>query len=744
MAQGNYRGADCVFGWSFYSQGAAEGKQSSADQFIDFALRFFGDPDPTQGSPWDKGQRLTDLVREQKTLLILDGLEPLQNPLDKRLKDPALASLLRNLAIQNPGLAVLTTRLDVDDLKDYSDTTVKSVPLEHLSPEAGVQLLKNLGVKGTEKELSAAVKEYKGHALALNLLGTYLATVYEGDIRKRDKIPALLHDKDEQGKHARKVMAAYESWFADKPELNILYIIGLFDRPADVGAMDAVKAEPPIEGLTDKLQNLSDADYKFALQHLRDLRLLEPQDPANPDTLDAHPLVREYFGDKLKSSYPDAWTEAHSRLYEYYKDLPEKDFPDTLEEMQPLFAAVQHGCLAGKHQQTLDDVFWQRIRRRAEGYSIHKLGAPGADLSALSAFFEKPWTKPAPSLTDDAKAAFLNWVGFCLRSLGRLTEAAEPMKAGTNLQAQRKDWPNAASGSANLSELHLTLGRIQNAIDYARNSVAFAQKSGVLFEKIKSHSRLANSLLQAGRIFEAENLFFEAEGLWKEYQSQLPYIPSTEGFWFCDLLLSQGQLIQVEKRAALSLKEYSQKDNVLLDMALDKLSLGWVYLLQAIHEKTRDFTKAADFLNDAVDGLRESGNQDELPRGLFARAELYRYQSKFKEAWTDLEEAKEIAERGQMNLWLADYHLEAARLSLAQGKTKAAAEHYNEAETLVRQMDYHRRDPELLLIQAELQIAAGKKTQAKKTLAAAKKSIDKITAHRWDPELQQLQQKLTP
>jgi len=80
MQKEGYRGAERVLGWSFYSQGAAEGKQASADQFIAHALAWFGDPDPTKGSPWDKGERLAELVRQQRTLLILDGLEPLQQP----------------------------------------------------------------------------------------------------------------------------------------------------------------------------------------------------------------------------------------------------------------------------------------------------------------------------------------------------------------------------------------------------------------------------------------------------------------------------------------------------------------------------------------------------------------------------------------------------------------------------------------------------------------------------------------
>jgi hypothetical protein len=71
-----WRGAEKVFGWSFYSQGTD--RLSSSDEFIDAALRWFGDVDPKVGSPWDKGERLAALIKKQRTLLVLDGVEPLQ------------------------------------------------------------------------------------------------------------------------------------------------------------------------------------------------------------------------------------------------------------------------------------------------------------------------------------------------------------------------------------------------------------------------------------------------------------------------------------------------------------------------------------------------------------------------------------------------------------------------------------------------------------------------------------------
>ena len=246
-----YRGAERVYGWSFYSQGASEKKQVSSDLFIASALEWFGDSDPNKGTPWEKGERLADLIKKKRTLLILDGLEPLQNPPGEKqgqIKDPALKCLLRELAINNSGLCIITSRLEVDDIKDFVGKTVQNIPLERLSPEAGTVFLKHLGVKGPDDEIKQGVVEFDGHALALSLLGRYLAIVYQGDIRQRDKI-ARLTDEQNQGGHAKRVIESYEKWFEGKPELNILRIMGLFDRSAEGGAIKAVKANPPIKGL---------------------------------------------------------------------------------------------------------------------------------------------------------------------------------------------------------------------------------------------------------------------------------------------------------------------------------------------------------------------------------------------------------------------------------------------------------------------------------------------------------------
>jgi serine/threonine protein kinase len=111
MAAKHYRSAELVFGWSFYRQGSS-GDTSSADEFLDATLTWFGDPDRRPGSGWDKGERMAKLVAQRRTLLILDGLEPLQNspgPQEGRVRQPSLQALLRELATFNKGLCVITT-----------------------------------------------------------------------------------------------------------------------------------------------------------------------------------------------------------------------------------------------------------------------------------------------------------------------------------------------------------------------------------------------------------------------------------------------------------------------------------------------------------------------------------------------------------------------------------------------------------------------------------------------------------
>jgi len=249
MAADHYRSAQLVFGWSFYRQGTSGGT-SSADEFLEAALVWFGDPDPRIGTGWEKGERLAKLIAHRRTLLVLDGLEPLQNPpgpQEGRVREPALQALLRELAAFNAGLCVITTRMPVADITDHERTSALRRNLEQLSSDAGAKLLRALGVKGDEAELRSASEEFSGHCFSLTLLGSYLTDAFNGDIRFRKEISESLSHDVRQGIHARKVMESYQNWLGEGPELSVLRMLGLFVRWARSASGDTTEGIPWIE-----------------------------------------------------------------------------------------------------------------------------------------------------------------------------------------------------------------------------------------------------------------------------------------------------------------------------------------------------------------------------------------------------------------------------------------------------------------------------------------------------------------
>jgi tRNA A-37 threonylcarbamoyl transferase component Bud32 len=389
MAAEHYRSAKFVFGWSFYRQGTS-GDSSSADEFLDAALTWFGDSDPQVGTPWNKGVRLAKLIAHRRTLLVLDGLEPLQNPpgsQEGRVREPSLQALLRELAAFNTGLCVITTRTAVADIVSHEGTSALRRELDQLSADAGAKLLRALGVRGPEAELRGASDEFRGHCLALTLLGSYLTDAYNGDIRCRKEVSERLAHDVRQGVHARKVMESYQTWFAEGSELSVLRMLGLFDRPADEKAIGALLKAPAIRGLTESLTDLNPDKWRTILARLRRANLLAAEDPQNPGQLDTHPLVREYFGEQLRSQRADAWKECNRRLYNYYRTLAPR-LPKNFREMEPLFLAVICGCNAGLLREALHEIYVPRIQRGEASFSANVLGARGALTSVLVHFFE--------------------------------------------------------------------------------------------------------------------------------------------------------------------------------------------------------------------------------------------------------------------------------------------------------------------------------------------------------------------
>ena len=306
---------------------------------------------------------------------------------------------------------------------DGHGSLVINHPLEDLSDHASADLLVELGVHGRQRDLEAAVRELQGHALSVTLLGTYLAEVCGGDIRHRDQFDfahivlspeeqsELLTDKTiVPAKRAAKVMRGYLAQFEK------LAKEGATDGARRPGAGAAEPARPvrPASGRAGRgcaprdstfrahgrsVLRAPGEDIPALASQIAGCRKLTPKSSAPRGCARRraacancgscpNPIPRT-----RTNSMPTPWCAPSSPagskrprrrpprprisiLYRHYAAAA-PDLPDTLDAMQPLFHAVQHGVKAGRAQKAFDEVFRRRILHANDKYIFRVLGAFG-------------------------------------------------------------------------------------------------------------------------------------------------------------------------------------------------------------------------------------------------------------------------------------------------------------------------------------------------------------------------------
>ena len=338
-----WRDIESVFIWSFYSQGSSEDKQTHAADFFKAAFHHFHPDGKDADIPKDlreQGEVLAVLIAAQPSLLVLDGLEPLQYAAGGKtgskarqfggIKDPGVKVLLSKLADIDNGLTIVTTRIKLRELAENS--SVRRRKLAQIPTAAAIDLLRDRGIEAASfpreshpqlpeavhAEFVKAIEGLENHALSLNIAAHIVAENHGGQI-KAFKEAIIFRGADDIGgdtyRSAFRVIRAFEvglfrnlhgrlnresaaQILTDCPSANQLalcYFLGLFDRPAALDLLPVVYDSPPelrealIPG--DKAEFLAGIETAAAA---RDAVLNDPN-TSDDDRLEAREAFETYF-----------------------------------------------------------------------------------------------------------------------------------------------------------------------------------------------------------------------------------------------------------------------------------------------------------------------------------------------------------------------------------------------------------------------------------------------------------------
>jgi tetratricopeptide (TPR) repeat protein len=722
--------ADGIFWWSFYDQ-------PSVEQFFEAALAWIsgGTIDPRKVPSANRRMHIVaGMLAAGRYLFVLDGFEVMQHQDgdDYGLVKPNdLQNFLELFA--NPGhesFCLVTSRAPLLDLMAYTTYTHRDV--DRLSEKEGCRLLRELGVKGREKQLVAMVNQWDGHALTVGLVGSYLAVAHAGDVSKADQISKEILEEGTlsvgehrshvvegaeiaplAGKyeHVHRVLRRYDEHLSEA-ERAFLTLFSAFRTPVKLEGFERIfrgkadvseepktaeekkgpeEPEEPEDGFRVSLAKLEDDEFENLVERLTAYRLLR----YNPheDHYTAHPLIRNHYFAHLTrdTGAPDT----HARIKDYYLALA-GDTPryPTLEDLQPLIEVVHHACRAGAYDEAFN-ILWERIY---QGYPtrllVNQLGAWETALSLMYEFFHDGDTSEEPQVSDPgAKRWILNEVGLCLMSLGHLREAVPFYERGNAMNAELEDWRNASIGYRNLAELHISLGELGAAAEAADQALALAQRVENKDNELLSLSYQGQVLSLQGKLNEADKIFEEAQTLEREDDPNIQYLTRVAGVRYGQHLEKTGNIQYCRKVTKANL-DYCQKHH-------------WSFIVSMCHRVLGDL--------DAVEGNHTDSRQHydqavSIARGISDRAVLIeallgrgRWAAKYiaqtsevletsevlRLAFNDLDEALGYATAGGYRIYEVDIRVALAWAHLAAGDTAKARAEARRALQLSGEMGYH-------------------------------------------------------
>ncbi len=687
---------DGIFWCGFY-------RNPYLDRFLDSLLDYLA-----QGrinlneikSTWAKVDKINELIQEGEYLIILDGLEEMQQGEEHGerfgcMTHREITEILTSLSDSKAkGLCLITTRYPLTDIKNWEGNTFQGKEVESLSIEDARLLFEKIGVKGSQDDIDATIEEFKGHALSLTLLANYLVEDFRGDIKRVKDIPPFHSDKEAGGKAHRML-----SWYAkqlSQEQLAFMKIFSLFRRAVNERDFKGVFRSEMETSMNKPLIDMNLFSFKRMVDNLCDRRLITK---GQGNAYSTHPLIKNYFESIFEE---EDKLLCHKKIYQYIGTYaPEK--PETLEEMQPLFEQVYHGCQADLHQEAFWGVYLWKIQRREEYFKREyeyflslKLGAWDANLTFIQNFFPDGDFQKEPLVSGiEERFWLINAAGASLDCLGRLKEAEGLYKKALDLYIFQGDWRNASVSCGNLANLQRQTGNLREAKKTSSEAIQLSRKAKDVTCEYDSTTYFAYTLFLLGDIDTASIEFEKAGELQRRRDPSTEYLCSGRGIFYADYLLAQRKIYGIRGALAVSKENLRicERNNWIDDIDLCHCSLASIY------RHLKKFKSAEANVEAAISGAKKTRRQDLEAKSLIELARIKIGQGLYSEAESEINEGLRICQRCGFKLYEPDAEVVLAKVYLAQGEIAKAKEFAQSAYNKAKQMSYYwpQKDAEEIL-----------------------------------------------
>jgi len=695
---------DGVFWWGFY-------RNAFLEQFLNALLRYVSggqvEPDTIKGT-WEKVERIKEYINQGAYLIVLDGLEQMQKSEagDEfgKMIHRELAELLHYLVEVQEGLCLITTRYRLKDLDDWRNQGYENRPLIDLSIPDALLMLKKRGAQGSDDDKTEVINRYKGHALSLTSLGGYLTRYYDGDVKQAPDIKFVLGDK-KRFKDVNKLLSKYAEKMSEA-ERRFLYIFSLFRQEVTEDDFDGVfRKKIEAAKFNDVLVGMSDLDFTDLVGGLVDWRLISYDQTKK--TYATHPLIKAYFESHFDQSNKKL---CHQRIYAYFGEYAPEE-ANTLEQMQPLFEQVYHGCAAGLYGEVFY-IYRNKIGGRPTGYKIsHKLGAWETDLSIVRTFFPEGNLSQMPLVSNMTDQSWLlNEAGLALLSTGSPKESEGLFVRKTKMQIEAEDWTNASGGYQNLAELQFRTGGFESGTESAKKALEMSEKAGQDDYIINSKAFLAWISYLLGRTGKAEKNFRQADELSVNTTGHQDY--SITGVFYADFLISIGRLNEALELTEQNL-EICERNNFVNSVSRCRRCLG------AIERRRGNYKEAEGHLQDALEIGRKVSQPALEVEALLEYASLRVDMGRYEDAIGDADNVLKICGRTGFRFYEPGAEIVLAKAYMAQEDYGEAKKFANSAYEKALGMNYRWAEGDAADLLGEIYSIRGDKANARQWLKKA-------------------------